>query len=136
MFLVARLRRLAPTTWLTAAVLVLLPLLAVLQYRWLSQVGADAGSRMQAVAANAARALSRDLAFEVNRAWLERAGGQAPPAAEATGSGAPLVVDALVISLDRRGAGGARPPPLEPRHPHLRTLRLASRLRRDPRRGA
>ncbi len=105
MFLVARLRRLAPTTWLTAAVLVLLPLLAVLQHRWLSQVGADAGSRIQAVAANAARALSRDLAFEVNRAWLERAGGQASPAADATGSGAPLVVDALVISLDPAAQG-------------------------------
>ena len=101
----ARLRRLAPTTWLTAAVLVLLPLLAVLQYRWLSQVGADAGSRIQAVAANAARALSRELAFEVNRAWLERAGGQASPAADATGSGAPLVVDALVISLDPAAQG-------------------------------
>lgn len=101
--------RLRPTatTWLTAAVLTLLPLLAVLQYRWLSQIGEEAGARMRAVAADAGAALARDLRFEVDRAWRERVRSDGGPPVEATGTGPSLVVDALVI--DRSGAGSAEP---------------------------
>lgn len=100
--------RITPTTWLTAAVLVLLPLLAVMQYRWLSQIGADAGTRMRAVAANAAAALSRDLQFEVGRACRERSGGGGAIASDAAGSRPPLVVDALVVDRGKPAIGELR----------------------------
>jgi signal transduction histidine kinase len=100
---VIRGRRLSPTVVLTGAVLVLLPLLAVLQYHWISGVGEESGSRMRAVAAGAAMALSADLAFEAGRAWRERVAFAADPA-ERT-DGASLVVDALVVDrLDGRPA--------------------------------
>ena len=95
------------TTWLAAAVLILLPLLAVLQYRWLSQIGEEAGARLQAVAANAGAALSTDLRFEVGRAWRERAGIGGTIDAEGAGTAPSFVVDALVI--DRSRAGSAEP---------------------------
>lgn len=100
--------RLRPTatTYLAAAVLTLLPLLAVLQYRWLSQIGDEASVRMRAVVANAGAALSRDLRFEVSRAWRTRTGRDGANAAEATGEPS-LVVDALVIDLS--SAGSAEP---------------------------
>ena len=60
--------RALPTTVLTGAVLVLLPLLAFLQYHWLSQIGEETGSRIRAVATSAAEAMSAALAFEVERA--------------------------------------------------------------------
>ena len=104
--MLGRLRRTA-TTWLAAAVLTLLPLLAVLQYRWLSQIGEEAGARMRAVAADAGAALSRDLRFEVGRAWRERARSDGALAVETAGTGPSLVVDALVI--DRSGAGSVEP---------------------------
>jgi signal transduction histidine kinase len=103
---VSRLRRLAPTTWLTAAVLVLLPALALLQYRWLSHVGADAASRMREVAANAARALAVDLAYEVTRAWRERAGVKYAIPGETARGLAPLVADALVVDGDDASPAG------------------------------
>ena len=96
------------TTWLAAAVLILLPLLAVLQYRWLSQIGEEAGARMQAVAANAGAALSRDLRFEIGRAWRERAGIGGAIEAEGAGADPSLVVDALVIDRSRTASGEPR----------------------------
>ena len=102
-----RILRPSATTWLAAAVLILLPLLAVLQYRWLSQIGEEAGARLQAVAANAGAALSTDLRFEVGRAWRERAGLGGAIEAEGAGPAASLVVDALVI--DRSGTGSGEP---------------------------
>jgi signal transduction histidine kinase len=104
---VPRILRPSATTWLAAAVLILLPLLAVLQYRWLSQIGEEAGARMQAVAANAGAALSRDLRFEIGRAWRERAGIGGTVDAEGAGTDPSFVVDALVI--DRSRAGSAEP---------------------------
>jgi signal transduction histidine kinase len=104
---VPRRRRPSATTWLAATVLILLPLLAVLQYRWLSQIGEEAGVRMQAVAANAGAALARDLRFEVGRAWRERAGIGGTIEAEGAGTDPSFVVDALVI--DRSRAGSAEP---------------------------
>ena len=96
------------TTWLAAAVLILLPLLAVLQYRWLSQIGEEAGARLQAVAANAGAALSTDLRFEVGRAWRERAGLGGAIESEGAGPAPSLVVDALVIDRSRTGSGEPR----------------------------
>ena len=96
------------TTWLAAAVLILLPLLAVLQYRWLSQIGEEAGARLQAVVANAGAALSTDLRFEVGRAWRERAGGGGAIETEGAGTDPSLVVDALVIDRSRSGSGEPR----------------------------
>ena len=64
-----RLRDVRPTTWLTAGVLLLLPVLAVMQHLWLERIGDDVGTRMRVVAENAARALARDLDFELLRAW-------------------------------------------------------------------
>jgi signal transduction histidine kinase len=84
-------RRFAPTAWLTAAALVLLPVMAVLQYRWLSQIGGESAARLRGVATNAGLALSRDLAFEVSRAWRARVDrDQSAPTAA-------LVTDALVL---------------------------------------
>ena len=105
------------TTWLAAAVLILLPLLAVLQYRWLSQIGEEAGARMQAVAANAGAALSRDLGFEVGRAWRERAGIGGAIEAEGGGGG----------SLAGRRRPGDRSEP----HPLRRAAAPAMGLRRQ-----
>jgi len=105
---VLRTFRPSATTWLAAAVLILLPLLAVLQYRWLSQIGEEAGARMQAVAANAGAALSRDLGFEVGRAWRERAGIGGAIEAEGGGADPSLVVDALVIDRSRTASGEPR----------------------------
>jgi signal transduction histidine kinase len=105
---VPRTLRPSATTWLAAAVLILLPLLAVLQYRWLSQIGEEAGARMQAVAANAGAALSRDLRFEVGRAWRERAGIGGTIEAEGGGTDPSLVVDALVIDRSRTASGEPR----------------------------
>ena len=86
------------TTWLTAGVLLLLPLLAALQFRWLSRIGDDATSRLRSVAENAARALSRDLSFEVLRAWRARA-AQSQEAGIDDGDGVDtsIVLDALVL---------------------------------------
>jgi signal transduction histidine kinase len=98
---VIRGRRISPTVVLTGAVLVLLPLLAALQYHWLSRVGEEAGSRMRAVATSAVIAMSADLAFEAVRAWRERveAGGVQADRTD----GAPLVRDAIVVDgLDGR----------------------------------
>jgi signal transduction histidine kinase len=95
-------RRLAPTTWLTAAALVLLPVLAALQYHWLTQIGADAGGRMRDVVVSAMDAVSRDLAFEIERSRRDRTAGDTGTDAGASGSSLPLVVDALVIDRDDR----------------------------------
>lgn len=70
-----RLRDVRPTTWLTAGVLLLLPVLAVMQHLWLERIGDDVGTRMRVVAENAARALARDLDFELLRAWRARLAG-------------------------------------------------------------
>jgi signal transduction histidine kinase len=114
---VIRLRRLAPTTWLTAAALVLLPLLAILQYRWLTQIGADTGVRMREVVANAMSAVSRDLAFEIDRSRRDRTGGDSATDAGSSGSTLPLVIDALVIDRDARA----------PKEPRLRRWDLETR---------
>lgn len=87
--------RVSPTTVLTCAVLVLLPLLAFLQYHWLSQIGEETGNRMRAVAVSSAEAMSADLVFEVGRAWRERT--QATAAAGTTPRSPTLVIDALVV---------------------------------------
>jgi signal transduction histidine kinase len=92
---VIRRPRASLTVVLTGAVLVLLPLLAFLQYHWLSQIGEETGSRMRAVALSAAEAMSVDLAFEVGQAWRERVGARDGAAARRDSS--PLVVDALVV---------------------------------------
>ena len=127
-----RILRPSATSWLAAAVLILLPLLAVLQYRWLSQIGEEAGVRMQAVAANAGAALARDLTFEVGRAWRERAGIGGTIDAEGAGTAPSLVVDALVINRSRRVSRTAAPA-MGLRRADLRGRRLAGGLRDDPR---
>jgi signal transduction histidine kinase len=110
---VKRLRRLAPTTWLTAAALVLLPVLAAMQYRWLTLIGADAGARMRDVVASAMDAVARDLAFEIDRSRRDRTGGvDAAADAGASGSTLPLVIDALVIDRDGRDGRASREPRL------------------------
>ena len=102
-----RRRRASLTLVLTAAVLVLLPVLAHLQYHWLSQIGEDTGNRMRAVAASAAESLSADLAFEAARSWRERTQPmsgttQVGDTAQQGGLAHPLVVDALIVDrLDR-----------------------------------
>jgi signal transduction histidine kinase len=101
---VIRPRRASLAVVVTAAVLVLLPLLAALQYHWLSQIGEETGSRMRAVAASAAEAMSADLAFEVGRAWRQRA--EAGDTASERADLRPLVLDALVV--DRIGDGRPR----------------------------
>ena len=93
---VRRLRIIGLTTWLTAGVLVLLPVLAVMQYRWLSRIGDDAESRMRVVAENAARALSSDLGFELLRAWRSRV-SEPGSGVETTDVDTSLILDALVI---------------------------------------
>lgn len=110
-----RWRRFAPTTWLTAAVLVLLPVLALLQFRWLTQIGAETRSQMRAVAESAASALAMDLAFEVSRAWRERVAAAQEPVVDsvvpdpAPSSAPPLILDALVVDrAPARDATGVR----------------------------
>lgn len=78
----------------------LLPLLALLQYHWLSQIGEESGSRMRAVATSAAEALWADLAFEVGRSWRERVDGS--DGRSEPRDMPPLVLDALVVD----GMGG------------------------------
>ncbi len=97
-------RRVSLTVVLTAAVVVLLPLLAVLQYHWLSRIGEETGDRMRVVALNAAEAMSTDLSFEIGRAWRERAEPRDDAAEH--GDVAPLVRDALVV--DWSGGASAR----------------------------
>jgi signal transduction histidine kinase len=94
---VARWARASLTVVLTATVLLLLPLLALLQYRWLSQIGEETGSRMRAVAMSAAEAMSADLAFEVGRAWRERVEPSDPATTNGRADTSPLVLDALVV---------------------------------------
>jgi signal transduction histidine kinase len=105
----------SPTVLLTVAVLVLLPLLAFLQYHWLSQIGEESGRRMRAVATSAAEAMSADLAFEVGRAWRDRAeAGDAPAARRDSRQ---LVLDALVVDGTDE----------EPARPRVRRWNLDSR---------
>jgi signal transduction histidine kinase len=88
-------RRVSLTVVLTAAVVVLLPLLAVLQYHWLSRIGEEGGDRLRAVALSAADAMSSDLSFELGHAWRDRVEptGDSDEHAEAP----TLVRDALVL---------------------------------------
>ena len=90
------------TTWLTAGVLVALPLMAALQFHWLSRIGEDARSRLLAVTENAGRSLSQDLGFETIRAARERfAGSSGAPGATSSDPGQDanpsLVVDAFIL---------------------------------------
>ena len=53
------------TTVLVAAVLALLPVLAITQYRWLGQISENEGSRLQRALLNAMSGVARDLDDEV-----------------------------------------------------------------------
>jgi signal transduction histidine kinase len=63
-----RTRRITATTLLAAAVLVLLPVLATLQYRWLGQVSENERTRLQRALINATAGIARDLDTELSRA--------------------------------------------------------------------
>ena len=63
-------RRPTPLTLLTAALLVLLPTLAVLQFRWVGQVSEAERERMQAHLRNAAHQFRESLDGEIARAFI------------------------------------------------------------------
>ena len=64
------LRRSTGITWLVAAALILLPVLAVLQYRWIGQVSDAERERHERTLRHSTVALTEDLDIELIRAFI------------------------------------------------------------------
>jgi signal transduction histidine kinase len=107
------------TGWLTAAVLVLVPLLAVLQYRWLGQLSEAEHERMQRTLTTAAQQLAREVdgelskalsGLQVDAATLDREAWDVMAQrhdAWAASAVTPALVDAVYLAVDATPPGAA-----------------------------
>ncbi len=138
-------RRPTGITWLVAAALILVPVLAVFQYRWIGQVSDAERERHERTLRHSTSALTDDLDIELIRAFIGlRVEGVAVQSDNWTeyaervagwraATAAPAIVRDILLA-DRRPVGRA-PAPVVRRSPAVRRRRVDRRHRALSQRG-
>ena len=132
-------------TALVAGMLVLLPVLAFLQYRWLGQLSDADRDRIERSLRVSTTAFAQQIDLELARAYVslqldattvrQRAwAGYADRYAfwRAASNEPTLVTDVFLVVPDAESSGGTRDLALVRRPAHIRSGQLASRSRRGP----